>query len=78
VNKTLKKLSKELDRQGFDVRTTRRGHVAVQAAGMTVAVFAGTPSDWRSTRNGLARLRRAGFEYGPRELATIQEQGEQP
>ncbi|CAG7641781.1 hypothetical protein SIM91_02830 [Rhodococcus opacus] len=64
MKKDIKKLVKELDRQGFDVHVTRRGHLAIRQAGMTVAVLAGTPSDWRSARNGLARLRRAGFQFG--------------
>lgn len=63
VNKDLRKLTRELVEQGFAVRSTRRGHLMVTFAGQSVAVLAGTPSDHRSNRNGLARLRRAGFVY---------------
>lgn len=64
MNKDIRKLTRELRRQGFEVRATRRGHLAVSTSGQSIAVLAGTPSDWRSHRNGLARLRRAGFIYG--------------
>lgn len=63
MNKDVKKLARMLSRQGFEVRATRRGHLLVTLAGRTVAVLAGTPSDHRSLRNGMARLRRAGFVY---------------
>lgn len=56
-----RKLVRALDRQGFTTTRTRRGHFAVRRDGLIVAVLAGTPSDWRSTRNVLAQLRRAGF-----------------
>lgn len=56
-----RRLMRELTRQGFTTHRTRRGHLAVKRDGATVAVLAGTPSDWRSTRNALAQLRRAGF-----------------
>ncbi|MBT1003954.1 hypothetical protein KIH31_15290 [Paenarthrobacter sp. DKR-5] len=61
MDKDTRKLIRKLTRQGFDVRRTRGGHFAVRAAGVQVTVLAGTASDWRSTRNDLARLRRAGF-----------------
>ena len=61
MKKELRKLSRELMSQGFTVRQTAKGHLAVYLEGLTVAVFAGTASDRRSHKNGLARLRRAGF-----------------
>lgn len=61
MHKDMRKLVKELTRQGFDVRPTSRGHLSVRSNGVQVAVLPGTPSDWRSTRNDLARLRRAGY-----------------
>lgn len=61
MNKENRRLTRDLAQQGFAIRRTRRGHLAVQRNGITVAVLAGTPSDWRSTRNSLAQLRRAGF-----------------
>ena len=54
-------------RQGFDVRTTARGHAQVRnAVGEIVAVFSGTPGDVRALRNGIAALRRAGFVWPPK------------
>ncbi len=59
--KDLKTLLRALDDQGFSVRRSGKGHLLVQRGGRTVATLAGTPSDWRSHRNSLAALRRAGF-----------------
>lgn len=61
MKKDLRRLERALIAQGFATRRTKKGHLAVQRAGMTVAVLAGTPSDWRSRLNGVAALRRAGF-----------------
>lgn len=63
MKKDIRKLSKELTAQGFQIRTTRREHLLVQRDGVTVAGFAGTPSDHRSIKNSIAQLRRAGFTY---------------
>lgn len=59
----MEKFRRELGRQGFASRWSSRRHLIVTLHGQTVAVFAGTPSDFRSHRNGLARLRRAGFVF---------------
>jgi hypothetical protein len=59
--KDTRRLLKALARQGFTTHPTRRGHTAVKRNGITIAVLAGTPSDWRASRNALAQLRRAGF-----------------
>lgn len=61
MNKETRQLVRDLTRQGFATRTTSKGHITVKRRGITVAVLAGTPSDWRSARNSLAQLRRAGF-----------------
>lgn len=65
MDKDLRKITKALQAQGFDVEVTKRGHVVVTRDGDLVATFSGTPSDWRSLRNTLARLRRAGFRWPP-------------
>lgn len=58
----IRMLMKQLDRQGFTYRVTRRQHLVVyDQAGAWVTTFAGSPSDHRSHANGLARLRRRGF-----------------
>lgn len=63
MQKDIRKLCKELKNQGFNVRGTRRGHLLVEREGVVVAGLAGTPSDYRSLKNSIAQLRRAGFEY---------------
>ena len=65
MDKDLRKVVKALEAQGFDVRTTRSGHLVVTRDGALVATFSGTASDWRSIRNGLAPLKRAGFRWPP-------------
>ena len=62
MNKDLKKLTKALEDQGFSFRVSKRGHILVFNADGLVATFSGTPSDWRSLKNSMAALRRAGFK----------------
>lgn len=65
MNKDLKKIIKALREQGFEVETTRKGHLMVFRDGRLVVTFSGTASDWRSMRNGIAAARRAGFRWPP-------------
>lgn len=65
MNKDTKKLVKQLEAQGFTVKTTKRQHLMVSRDGRPITTLAGTPSDWRSLRNGLAALKRAGFKPRP-------------
>jgi biotin operon repressor len=62
MDKDLRKIVKALEAQGFEVETTSKGHIVVTRDGVLIA----TASDWRSIRNGLAPLRRAGFRWPPR------------
>jgi hypothetical protein len=66
MDKDLRKIVKALEAQGFEVSVTSRGHVMVSRDGALIATFSGSASDWRSIRNGLAPLRRAGFRWPPR------------
>lgn len=66
MDKDLRKIVKALEAQGFEVETTSKGHLVVSRDGALVATFSGTASDWRSIRNTLARLKRAGFRWPPR------------
>ncbi|NNG20478.1 hypothetical protein HJ590_13065 [Naumannella sp. ID2617S] len=66
MDKDMKKLVKALEKQGFTCSLTTKGHVAVYRGGVLVATFSGTASDWRSMKNALAPLRRAGFEWPPK------------
>lgn len=65
MNKDMRKIIEALETQGFEVTITRRGHVVVRRDGQVVATLSGTASDYRSIRNGLAYLRRAGFRWPP-------------
>lgn len=66
MDKDLKRIVKALEDQGFEVRVSRKGHVLVERNGAIIAVFAGTASDWRSVKNGIARARRHGFIWPPK------------
>lgn len=66
MDKDLRKIVKALKDQGFDVEVTGKGHLMVTRDGALIATFSGTASDWRSIRNGLAPLKRAGFRWPPR------------
>lgn len=66
MDKDLRKIVRALQQQGFEVETTSKGHLLVTRDGELIAVLAGTASDWRSLRNGLAPLKRAGFRWPPR------------
>lgn len=61
----LPKILKALKDQDFDIKRTKRGHRVIKKGDKTVAVFAGTPSDWHSVKNAIADCRRAGFIYPP-------------
>ena len=65
MDKDLRKIVKALRAQGFEVEITTKQHVIVSRDGRVIVVFSGTPSDWRSIRNSLARLKRAGFRWPP-------------
>lgn len=65
MKKDLRKIVKALRDQGFDVETTKKGHLMVYRDGRLVVTFSGTASDWRSMRNGIAAARRAGFRWPP-------------
>ena len=65
MDKDLRKIVKALKNQGFTVDITARGHIVVTRDGALISTFSGTASDWRSVRNGLAPLKRAGFRWPP-------------
>lgn len=62
--KEIRELIKALIAQGFTVSPTRNGHYTVRDRnGGYVTTISGTPSDYRATKNAIARLRRAGFVW---------------
>ena len=66
MDKDLKKILKAAQAAGFETCTTKKGHILVTKDGRRITTFAGTASDHRSIRNGIAALRRAGPEWPPR------------
>lgn len=66
MDKDLKKLVKALKAAGYSVEETRRGHIRVSKGGRLLTTFSGTASDRRSLANGLAPLKRDGFQWPPR------------
>lgn len=66
MDKDMKKVIQALEDQGFEIRITARGHPAVYRDGRFVTTFSGTPSDRRGFKNGLAKVRRAGFIWPPK------------
>ena len=61
VSKTLRKLVRDLQASGYQVRWTSKQHLLVLRDWNVLTSFAGTPSDWRSWRNSIAPLKRDGF-----------------
>jgi len=66
MNKDLRKVLREAERQGFEIVTRKSGHIEIRKDGQRVTTFAGTASDHRSMRNGLAHMKRAGFQWPPK------------
>ncbi|GLF98233.1 hypothetical protein [Streptomyces yaizuensis] len=61
AHKEVNKLIKAIEKQGFTVRRTTKGHHQVFKGSAFVTVLPGTPSDHRSLKNSLSYLKRAGF-----------------
>lgn len=59
--KEVKKLVKALEAQGFEVKIGKTNHPKVYRDGKLITTLPSTPSDWRSLKNALALLKRAGF-----------------
>ncbi|MEU0515604.1 MULTISPECIES: hypothetical protein [Amycolatopsis] len=66
MDKDARKVLREAERQGFEIRTTKRGHPVVYRDGVFVTTYSGTPGDRRAIRNFIAALRRAGFIWPPK------------
>lgn len=66
MDKDIRKIIKALEKQGFSVEVSKKGHPMVYRDGRLVATFSGTASDWRSMRNGIAKCKQAGFQWPPK------------
>lgn len=62
MKKEVRELIGLLVEQGFDVKVTRKGHFIVRKNGQFVTTLAGTPSEYRGSKNALSDLRRSGFK----------------
>lgn len=63
ASKEYRKLVKSIEEAGGGVRRpTGRGHPKVYYQGRFLLTLCNTPSDYRSRRNELARLRQAGLD----------------
>ncbi len=63
MDKEVRKLVAQLERQGWRVELRGSGHyLAFSPDGKTIVLFASTPSDHRWRKNTIARLRRGGFD----------------
>lgn len=71
VPRDLRGVVKAAEAQGWVLDFTKRGHLRLspprgkadaQGNLLSPVVFAGTSSDWRGNRNGIAALRRAGVK----------------
>ena len=60
-HKEIRRITKALIAQGFEVDHCAKGHTRVYKDGEFVTTTASTPSDFRGRRNFVADLRRAGF-----------------
>lgn len=64
AKKELKEIVKAAEKQGWQVKTTKKGHKMFYAPdGVNKVLAGGTPSDHRALQNLLADLRRYGFEW---------------
>jgi len=60
--KELKRLIRQAEAQGFEVRISGKGHILFSLNGRRVATAAGTASDRRAWLNLLGDLKRGGFD----------------
>lgn len=61
MDKDIRKLIRNLERQGFEVRYSAKGHPRVYLDGQFLTGLPGTPSDRRGVRNAMAVLKRHGY-----------------
>lgn len=62
-----RRLVMQLERAGLQVSITQKGHIRIETPKGPVFT-SGSPSDWRSLKNMVARLRARGVEIDRRQL----------
>ncbi|AYA23237.1 hypothetical protein C6369_000690 [Rhodococcus rhodochrous] len=65
IDKDTRKILKAVEEAGFVVRRAK-SHLMVYKDDALITTFSATASDPRAFRNGLAPLKRAGFQWPPR------------
>ncbi len=66
MDKDIRKIVKAVEAQGFDVATTKTGHLVVSRDGQRVTTLSARRQDPRGLLNALAQMKRAGFRWPPR------------
>lgn len=64
----IREMQRRIEEAGGEVRPSRRGgHYKIYFEGRLIASLPSTPSDWRSERNDIAQMRRAGLPIAKRK-----------
>jgi hypothetical protein len=63
LTKEVQKVVRAAEKQGWRVRETKKGWMLYAPDGQHMETLHKTPSDWRSIRNTVARMRRHGFKW---------------
>ena len=64
----VREMTRRIEEAGGEVRPSRRGgHYKVFFEGRLIASLPATPSDWRSERNDITQMRRAGLPIAKRK-----------
>ena len=63
AQKEVKELVRAAKKQGWRVRETTKGYLLFDPSGRHKESVHKTPSDWRSLRHSLSRMKRYGFEW---------------
>ncbi len=61
--KEVKALVAAARKQGWRVKETKKGYMVRDPSGSHSETLHRTPSDWRSIRNSLSRMRQYGFQW---------------
>lgn len=61
IGNQTKDLLKTLEEQGCEIVHTKKNHYKIFFNGQWITTLPGTPSDWRSLRNCIAPIKRAGL-----------------
>ena len=63
----VREMQRRIEEAGGEVRRSKSGHYKIYFEGRLIASLPATPSDWRSERNDIAQMRRAGLPIAKRK-----------